>query len=105
MMQKENYKKQKMTCFLAYDQVSKKNRIVFPYKEYFKKKNVLTCIFVLITSLLKSWELGQYFKNSKIIILFCFVLILRISLLYVRRTLDIKRIVFLLTLEWLGLTQ
>jgi hypothetical protein len=54
MMQKENYKKQKMTCFLAYDQVSKKNHIVFPYKENFKKKYVLACIFALITSLLKS---------------------------------------------------
>jgi len=29
------------------------------------KKYVLTCISGLITSLLKSWELGQHFKNSK----------------------------------------
>jgi len=34
------------------------------------KKYVLACILALITSLLKSWELGQYFKNSKKIIFF-----------------------------------
>ena len=58
---------------------------------FHKKKNqkyVLACILTLITSLLKSWELGQYFKNSKKIILFSF------SnwgmTLYVRRIPDIK---------------
>jgi len=35
-----------------------------------KKLNVLAYILALITSLLKSRELGQYFKNSKEIILF-----------------------------------
>ena len=29
------------------------------------QKYVFACIFALITSLLKSRELGQYFKNSK----------------------------------------
>jgi hypothetical protein len=52
---------------------AKKTHILFSYnKENFKKKNVLSCILALITSLLKSWELGQYFKNSKKIILFFF---------------------------------
>jgi hypothetical protein len=50
----------------------KKNHIVFSYKGNFKKKYVLACILALITSLLKSWELSQYFKNSKKIILFSF---------------------------------
>jgi hypothetical protein len=36
------------------------------------KKNVLASILALITSLLKSRELGQYFKNSKKN-LFCFL--------------------------------
>jgi hypothetical protein len=52
------------------------------------KKYVLACILDLITSLLKSRELGQYFKNSKNFILFSF------SIwgydLYVRRIPDIK---------------
>jgi hypothetical protein len=48
------------------DKSLKKNHIVFSYnKENFKKKYVLACILALITSLLKSRELGQYFKNSK----------------------------------------
>jgi hypothetical protein len=38
----------------------------------FKKIYVLACILALITSLLKSRELGQNFKNSKKIILFFF---------------------------------
>jgi hypothetical protein len=36
------------------------------------KKYVLACILALITSLLKSREFGQIFKNSKKIILFSF---------------------------------
>jgi hypothetical protein len=39
-------------------------------KKTSKKNNILACILALITSLLKSRELGQYFKNSKKIILF-----------------------------------
>jgi len=35
-------------------------------------KNVLACILALITSLLKSRELGQYFKKIQKNILFCF---------------------------------
>jgi len=50
-----------------------KNHIVFEYKKKRKfQKYVLACILALITSLLKSRELGQYFKNSKKIILFSF---------------------------------
>jgi hypothetical protein len=36
------------------------------------QKYVLACILALITNLLKSRELGQYFKNNKKIILFSF---------------------------------
>jgi hypothetical protein len=46
-------KTKKCFCFHAYGQVSKKNHIVFSYKENLKKK-VLACILALITSLLKS---------------------------------------------------
>ena len=74
----------------------KKNHIVFSYKENFKKKTyVFACILTLITSLLKSRELDQYFKKIQKIILF-FLLILRITRLYVKRSLDIKKIVFFL---------
>jgi hypothetical protein len=51
---------------------NKKNHIVFSYNKENFKKYVLACILTLITSLLKSQELGQYFKNSKKIILFSF---------------------------------
>jgi hypothetical protein len=57
----------------------------------------------LITSLLKSWELGQYFKNIQKSILFS--LVSGIMNLYVKYILDIKNIVLLLMLEWLGFTQ
>jgi hypothetical protein len=50
MLQKENYIK-KISCFIAYGQVSKKNYIVFSYNK--KSKYVLACILALITSLLK----------------------------------------------------
>ena len=49
-----------------------KNHIVFSYNKENFKKYVLACILVLITSLLKSREFGQYFKNFKKNILFCF---------------------------------
>jgi len=51
---------------------NKKNHIVFSYNKGNLKKYILACILALITSLLKSRELGQYFKNSKKIILFSF---------------------------------
>jgi len=53
------------------------------------QKYVLTYILALITSLLKSRELCQYFKNYKKK-LFCFLSISRVTTLYVRRTPDIK---------------
>jgi uncharacterized protein YqgQ len=43
-------------------------------------------ILDLITSLLKSWEFGQYLKKK----LFCFFLICEITNLYVRHILDIN---------------
>jgi len=51
-----------------------KNHIVFFIQQTkLKKKNIiLACILALITSLLKSWELGQYFKKKSKNILFCF---------------------------------
>ena len=54
---------------------------------------ILACILAFITSLLKSWELGQYFKKNQKI--FCFVLISGITNLYVKHILDIKKIVML----------
>ena len=56
----------KKKIFYAYGQISQswKTHILFSYnKENFKKKNVLSCILALITSLLKSREFGQYFKK------------------------------------------
>jgi hypothetical protein len=48
----------------------KKSYCIFIQQRENSKK--YACILALITSLLKSWELGQYFKNSKKIILFSF---------------------------------
>jgi len=70
----------------------KKKIISFFYTENTKiQKYVLACILALITSLLKAWELGQYFKNSKKI--FCFLLFSGITNLYVKRIHDIKKVV------------
>jgi len=44
---------------------NKKNHIVFSYNKENFKKYVLACILALITNLLKSRELGHYFKNFK----------------------------------------
>jgi len=71
-----------MFCFHAYDQ----KLYLHTSKEKFKK--YLACILTLITSLLKSRELGQYFKNFKKIILFSFSI--WGTTLYVRRIPDIK---------------
>jgi hypothetical protein len=54
-----------------------------------QKKHVLACIFGFNKSLLKLWELGQYFKNTKKI--FCLLLISKIMNLYIRCIPDIKR--------------
>jgi len=58
----------------------------------------------LITSLLKSWELGLYFKNTKKKE-FYFLLVFEIMNLYVRHILilneNIVCFIFILTLEWL----
>jgi hypothetical protein len=44
------------------------SKLKFFFIQQRKQKNIyviLACILALITSLLKSWELGQYFKKSK----------------------------------------
>jgi hypothetical protein len=80
----------------------KKNHIVLSYKENWKKY-VLACILVIITSLLKSWELGKYFKNSKKIILFSFNIK---DYKLIRKTYSwYKKYSFLLTLKWLDFTR
>jgi hypothetical protein len=73
--------------------LKEKNYIVFSYKKI--QKYVLACILALITSLLKSRELGQYFK--KYLKIFCFLLVSGITNLYVKHIPDIKKIVLLLT--------
>ena len=64
------------------------------------KKYVLACILALITSLLKSRELGQYFKKSKKI--FYFVLVSGIMNLYVKYIPDIKKVFAFDNIERLG---
>jgi len=44
--------------------LKKKLHHIFVQQRKFKKKKILTCILALITSLLKSQELGQYFKKN-----------------------------------------
>jgi len=66
-----------MSCFHAYGQVSqrlKKIILYFHTKNKKKIKYVLACIFALISSLLKPWELGQYFKKYPKNIFFSFKL-------------------------------
>jgi len=54
--------------------------------------------FIKVT---RTWLIFQ--KNSKN--LFCFLLISGITNLYVKRIPDIKKVVLLLTLEWLSFTR
>jgi len=79
---------------------AKKIILYFHTTKKTSKKYVLACILALITSLLKTRELGQYFKKSN----FFFVLVSRITNLYVKYIFDIKKVVILLTLEQLGFT-
>jgi len=72
-----------------------KNHIVFSCNKKNFKKYVLTCILALITSLLKSREFGQYFKNYKKNILF--FLVSRITNFYIEHIPDIKKIFLLMT--------
>jgi len=72
--------------------LKEKNYIIFSYNKENFKKNVLACILALIISLLKSRELDQYFKNSKKN--YFVFLISGIMNLYVKRTPDIKKVVF-----------
>jgi hypothetical protein len=73
----------------------KKKKIILYFHTTKKTSNIyiLACILALITSLLKSRELGQYFKKIKKI--FCFVLMSWIMNLYVKRIADIKKVVLL----------
>ena len=93
------------SCFHAYG-LGFFQKIIKKIISYFHttkiKKFVLACILALITSLLKSRELGQHFKNSKKN-LFCVLLISRVLILYVGRIPDIK--ILLLTLEQLSFTR
>jgi hypothetical protein len=60
--------------FRAYALVSqslKKNHIVFSYNKENFKQYILACILALVTTLLKSRELGQYFKKNSNFF-FCF---------------------------------
>jgi hypothetical protein len=72
---------------------AKNSYSIFIQQRKLQKKKALACILALITSLLKSRELGQYFK--KIQKIFCFVLMSEITNLYVKRIPDIQK-VFLL---------
>jgi hypothetical protein len=73
---------------------AKKKSIVFSYNKENFKQYILACILALVTSLLKSRELGQYFKkNSKKNIFF--VLMFGITNLYIKHILDIKKVVLL----------
>jgi len=81
--------------FRAYALVSqslKKNHIVFSYNKENFKQYILACILALVTTLLKSRELGQYFKKNSN---FFFVLMFRITNLYIKRIPDIKKVVLL----------
>ena len=72
-------------------------------QQKFKKNRCSACILTLITSLLKPWKLGQYFKNTQKI--FCFLLVSGNMNLYIKRIPDIKKVVLFLTLERLGFTR
>jgi hypothetical protein len=65
------------------------------------KNNVLACILVLITNLLKSIEHGQNIKNKKKI--FCVVLVSGIMNLYVKYIPNIKKVFSFDNIEQLGI--
>ena len=71
--------------------LKKKNHIGFSYNKNNYRK-CLACILALITSLLKPWELSQYFKNTQK--LFLFFLVTEIMNLYVKRIRDVKMYFF-----------
>jgi len=74
MLQKKLYRKNHVFVFIntAKSPKDKKKSYYIFLQQKKIQKYVLACILVLITSLLKSWELGQYSKNNKKIILFPF---------------------------------
>jgi hypothetical protein len=65
---------EKNICFMHTVKSLKAKKIIFYFHTIKKtsKKNILACILVLITSLLKSRELGQYFKKIQTIFFVCF---------------------------------
>jgi len=67
----------------------KKKIISYFHTTKLQKIYFLACILALLPSLLKLWELGQYFKNTPKI--FCFLLVSGIKNLYVKRIPDTKR--------------
>jgi hypothetical protein len=62
----------KVFVFIHTAKYLKEKKIISYFHTTKIQKYVLACILALITSLLKSQELGQYFINSKKIILFSF---------------------------------
>ena len=85
-------KTKKCFCFHAYDQVSKKNHIVFSYKENFLKQ-CFSMHFDFNNQFIKVVRTKPiFFKKS-----FYFLLVFEITNLYVKRILDIKKVFLLLT--------
>jgi hypothetical protein len=63
-------------------------KITWYFHMKIKKKHICMYFFDLITSLLKPWELGLYFQNTKNY--FVFLLVSKIMNLYARHIFDIK---------------
>jgi hypothetical protein len=82
-------KKKKFSCIRP-SLSKKKSHHIFIQQKF--KKYILAYILALITGLLKSQELGQYFKKTPKKA-FYFLLISGIMNLYVKHTPDIKKVV------------
>jgi hypothetical protein len=85
-----------MFCFHAYGQVSqtKKNHIIFSFKEFFFKKTyVFACIIDFNNQFVKVIRTRPIFQKIQKIIFF--LLIVRITRLYIRCSLDIKKYFFI----------
>ena len=68
----------------------KKKIISYFHTTKLQKFYFLACILALLPSLLKLWELGQYYKNTPKI--FCFLLVSWIMNLYIKNIPDIKKV-------------
>ena len=71
MLQKKYKTKKICFCFHAYDQVSKKNHIVFSYKENFKKI-CFSMHFNFNNQFIKVMRIRPIFQKTQKYILFCF---------------------------------